>query len=133
MTTALDDLPRDRKIFAVSWASHYEPCPTDSAVLAGVNGDGDWPVGYVLCSFGGMGSRDKLYLGALLCVPSALVPFVVREHHASTGHAGRDRWETVVLSRNVLGMSLSRLRRQIAEILSHCKVFQAHKPPVRDA
>jgi hypothetical protein len=73
------------RILSQDWSLEYE---NDLAFTeewtAITTGWGDWPSGFKLFS-------RKLYFRVKLCVPTTLVPDVLRVHHEWVGHVGNDR------------------------------------------
>ena len=64
------------------WNAPYDQCYWFGEVWRQTHTPGsEWPWGFQV-------DEGKLYQDGRLCVPSTLVPRVIRAHHAASGHAG---------------------------------------------
>ena len=50
----------------------------------------EWPLGYSLAAAGNVVPLRRLVKDNKLCIPRALTPYVIREHHDSVAHGGQD-------------------------------------------
>ena len=125
-------LPEGVGIEHIDWSPWYARCPTYGEVWRVVCDGADWVAGYTLSTppDNKVGKR-RLYFEHRLCVPWALVPYVIREHH-ELGHWGVEKL-TLELPRFYRWGPTGRLLRDlIKRLTAECPVCQAHKHPMRD-
>jgi len=83
----------------------------------------EWPIGYSLGK-----DRRWLFYEGKTCVPSGLVPFVIREHHESqSAHVGVDRTILELDRFYIWKWSVGIIRELVRKIVRHCVVCQVFK------
>jgi len=88
MEAEVPKLKEDSSVWDLSWGPWYEKCSMFSGIWNNILMQvPEWPVGYSLGK-----DRRWLFFEGKTCVPSGLVPFVIRENHESQStHIGVDR------------------------------------------
>ena len=66
------------------------------------------------------------------CIPRALTPYVIREHHESVAHGGREKLLEVLPRFYCLAIEGQVLKDLVRRMVSNCVLCQAYKQPVRN-
>ena len=75
----------------LSWTDWYASCPQFAQPWAMTQEGAEWPDGYSLAAAGNVVSKRRLVSRNKICVPMAITPYVIREHHESVGHVGQEK------------------------------------------
>ena len=79
-----------------------------------------------------MVARRRLILGNKICVPMAITPYVIREHHESVGHVGQEKLLLELPRHYNLAIEGKALKGLVHRLVSTCVLCQAYKQPARD-
>ena len=82
-------LPEGKSVWECDWSVWYEKCTHFTDAWKEIHRKDEWPRDYALTPDG-----KYLFYQGKKCLPTALVPYVEREHHEETGHAGRQKLMT---------------------------------------
>ena len=67
----------------------YANCPKFAQPWAMPQEGAEWAEGHSLASAGNVVGKRRPFLGNKICIPMAITPYVIREHHESVGTLGR--------------------------------------------
>ena len=82
-------LPEGKGVWECDWSAWYEKCTHFTSAWKETHTKDEWPRDYALTPDG-----KYLFYQGKKCVPTALVPYVIREHHEETGNTGRQQFMT---------------------------------------
>ena len=122
-----DVLPEGTNVWETSWAPWYLACPRFSEPWKATQTGRVWPEHYQLSQDG-----KTLFFKNRQCVPTPLIPYVVREHHEASGHTGSDKLKAELARFYEWDTDTARLNTLIRTIVKHCVKCQMFKPTYRD-
>jgi len=125
-------LPDGRNTDEVPWAEWYASCPTYGPIWQAVLTGMVWPPGFELVTVCNQEWKRRLIQDGKLCVPRAMLPYIVREHHESTYHIGQEHLLKEMRRFYRWGVTESVLKWLVNRMVSTCQICQAHKQPVKD-
>ena len=88
--------------------------------------------GVSLASAGNVVAKRRLVLGNKICVPMAITPYVIREHHESLGHVRQEKLLLELPRHYNMAIEGKVLRDLVHRLVSTCVLCQAYKQPARD-